>query len=153
MKSPREILLQHHRAATPALDRIRQDVLAGELGAHATTPRLENTDARDDARGFALKLWRELIWPCRQVWAALAAVWLVLGVFELATRSQPPVEVDEHLHDKRYAADKDRHGEGPDLRLLRDDGREIGEGAHGRRNSELPSHAGIGSGRIRSADA
>jgi len=90
MKSPREILLQHHRAATPALDRIRQDVLAGELGAHATTPRLENTDARDDAPGFALKLWRELIWPCRQVWAALAAVWLVLGVFELATRSHSP---------------------------------------------------------------
>jgi hypothetical protein len=26
-----------------------------------------------------LKLWRELIWPCRHVWAGLAALWLVLG--------------------------------------------------------------------------
>jgi hypothetical protein len=92
MKSPREILLQKYGATAPRLDRIRQDVLAGELGAQAATRGPANTDSPDHALGFAQKLWRELIWPCRQVWMALGVVWLALGVFTLATRSHAPRE-------------------------------------------------------------
>jgi hypothetical protein len=43
-------------------------------------------------------LWRELIFPCRRTWAALAAVWIALFIFnvsqrdkaELAARKLPP---------------------------------------------------------------
>jgi hypothetical protein len=46
-----------------------------------------------------LVLWRELIFPCRRIWAGLAAVWMVILVLnmpggekhaELATISSPP---------------------------------------------------------------
>jgi hypothetical protein len=35
--------------------------------------------------------WRELFWPCPQAWAGLAAVWLVVLLFNLASRD--PVRV------------------------------------------------------------
>ena len=96
MKTPREILLRHQQAVTPKLDEIRRAVVA-------------NLKERPAARGqslpvaVAFKLWRELVWPCRRTWAGLAAVWLVLVVFNLthAERSQavagkssmPPAEM------------------------------------------------------------
>ena len=77
MKTPREILLQRHAAATPKLDAIR----------HAMVEELNNKDTKIQSWAVALvalflgcsqKLWRELVWPCRQVWAGLAAVWVVI---------------------------------------------------------------------------
>jgi hypothetical protein len=36
-----------------------------------------------------LKLWRELIFPCRRAWASLATVWLALFAINLATSEKP----------------------------------------------------------------
>jgi anti-sigma factor RsiW len=56
-------------------------------------------------------LWRELVWPCRRIWAGLAATWLVLIVFNLThtERSQvvvaksttPPEEMRLALQEQR----------------------------------------------------
>lgn len=44
--------------------------------------------------GWALvKLWRELIWPCRRTWAGLAAVWLLLLTLQLVSRDPAEVAV------------------------------------------------------------
>ncbi|HMP82543.1 MAG TPA: hypothetical protein PKA41_07520 [Verrucomicrobiota bacterium] len=84
MKTPRETLLQRHQAAEPKLDQIREIIVA-------------DLSRRHDARQLslpvaaALKLWRELILPCRRTWAGLAALWFVIAVFNLthSQRSQP----------------------------------------------------------------
>ena len=103
MKTPRDILLQRHRTANAKLDQIRRNVVAG----------LTPLPARDSGLpvAFALKLWCELIWPCRRTWAGLAAVWLALLVFNLTQgeRSQmvvaksttPPEEMRLALQEQR----------------------------------------------------
>lgn len=76
MKTPREVLLESHHAAGPKLDQIR----------HATVADLRECPAAKEEIlpvQIALKLWRELIWPCRRTWAGLTAVWLALAVFNL----------------------------------------------------------------------
>jgi len=77
MKTPKEILLETHQVMTPRLDKLREDVLAAELG--------RNSDAVSEKRrtiftAIPLKLWNELIWPSRRAWAGLAAVWVALAV-------------------------------------------------------------------------
>jgi hypothetical protein len=95
MKTPREILLEQHRSAAPKLDAIRREVLAEKV-----------TPARAGGSGalaavwlnWPVVLWRELIWPCRRTWTALAAVWILIFIFnlsqrdklELAARKLPP---------------------------------------------------------------
>ncbi len=80
MKTPREILLQRHDAATPKLDAIRR----------AAVRELNNQKTNDQnwaavfgvwSLGCLEKLWLELVWPCRRTWAGLAAVWVALAVF------------------------------------------------------------------------
>lgn len=74
MKTPRELLFNRHQAADAKLDQIRHEAVS-KLGIpiepwKSSLPVL-----------VLLKLWQELIWPCRRTWAALAAVWLLmLGV-------------------------------------------------------------------------
>jgi len=97
MKTPREILLNRHQAAAPKLDAIRREVVK----------ELNNKDAKTQSfpAGFVPlclcclnKLWLELVWPCRQTWTALAAVWIAIFIFnvsqrdksELAMRKLPP---------------------------------------------------------------
>jgi hypothetical protein len=96
MKTPHDLLLQHHQAVTPKLDEIRRAVVANLKECPA--PSGQNV-----AVALAFKLWRELVWPCRRTWAGLAATWLVLVVFNLtrAERNQavagkfsmPPAEM------------------------------------------------------------
>jgi hypothetical protein len=68
MKTPREILLRQHQAASPKLDAIRAGVVAAM--ARPTAPETIS--------------WREWLWPCPQAWAGLAAVWLVIFGMNLA---------------------------------------------------------------------
>ena len=50
-------------------------------------------------------IWRELIFPCRRTWTALAAVWIALFIFnvsqrdqsELAARKLPPLSPEAIL--------------------------------------------------------
>jgi len=37
----------------------------------------------------ALVVWRQLIWPCRRVWAGMAALWLVMIAINVLTLDEP----------------------------------------------------------------
>ena len=80
MKTPREVLLGRHRNVEPKLDEMWSSVAAvcdrggsREIGAHRAPLPL---------------LWRELIWPCRRVWAGLACAWTLIIVVHVAS-SEP----------------------------------------------------------------
>ncbi len=83
MKTPRQILLERHLSATAQLNAIRREVLATELGQGRVS-------AGEPRRLVILQqLWRELVWPCRRAWGALAAAWAVLLILQLALVSSP----------------------------------------------------------------
>ncbi len=73
MKTPREILMQQHQAASLKLDAVRAKVVAGI----APPPALGSTS------------WREWLWPCPRAWTALAAAWLVILGMNLAAGKSP----------------------------------------------------------------
>ncbi len=87
MKTPREVLLNRHRAIEPKLDEIRRSVCASGRRA-APRPSVW-------APLFALPalLWRELIFPSRRMWAALSAAWMVLIVLNVAQRDKSTLPV------------------------------------------------------------
>jgi len=79
MKTPREILLEHHRSAAPELDTVREMALAAigdRRGAKAI-----NTDRGCDLREFLFSLRWHL--------AGMSAVWLVVAVLNLNASWQP----------------------------------------------------------------
>jgi hypothetical protein len=78
MKTPREILMAHHRAAEPKLDAIRRAVVAGELNSKATKEQSWAQSLVAWFLGGFNTLWRELILPSQRVWAGLAAVWVLI---------------------------------------------------------------------------
>ena len=80
MKSPREILLARHQAADTKLDEIRRTVVAD------LSPR----PVRQPEIPFALKLWREVILPCRRIWAGFGVVWLVILAVNFSMRDTAP---------------------------------------------------------------
>lgn len=71
MKTPREILLEHHRPADAKLSQIRRDVIV-----QMETPATQRFDWLP-LRAL-LTLWHELIWPARRIWAGLAAAWILI---------------------------------------------------------------------------
>ena len=84
MKTPRDLLFEHHRQVQPKLDAVRGKV----------SGRLQQVPAPDPGlvRGTNvwLVLWRELVLPSRRVWAGIAASWvLILGV-NFALRDPAP---------------------------------------------------------------
>ncbi len=78
MKTPREILLKRHQSAGPKLDKLRREVVSTAL----SHPRRAWHQCVGRGRLLpvcaALAVWRELIWPCRRVWAGTAALWVVI---------------------------------------------------------------------------
>ena len=97
MKTPKEILLETHQVMTPRLDKLREDVLAVELG-QANSPI--SPKRRNIFAAIPLKLWNELIWPSRRAWAGLAAVWVALAVvhFSQGSSSNPsPSALDPQM--------------------------------------------------------
>lgn len=87
MKTPREVLFARHQAAAPKLDAIR----------HAVVGKLNNEDAKTGSFLFRFaslrlccldKIWLELIWPCRRIWTGLAAVWILIFIFNFSTRDK-----------------------------------------------------------------
>jgi len=98
MKTPREILLAQHRAVELKLNIIRREAVEVSSDVNRRKqPVRELTFAATLANTIRLSFW-ELIWPCRRTWAALAAVWIALFIFnvsqrdkaELAARKLPP---------------------------------------------------------------
>ena len=78
MKTPREILLHRHQAVDAKLNQIRREI----IGQMEKPPVARN---EWPPLGALLLLWRELIWPCRQTWAGLAAVWVMLLALQLVS--------------------------------------------------------------------
>jgi hypothetical protein len=98
MKTPKQILLESHRATEPQLDRLREEVLATEFGLPAVNPSNSSEGPavslskgrpsryRNLPTALLQKLWLELIWPSRRAWAGLAAVWVGLAAVYLSTQ-------------------------------------------------------------------
>ena len=80
MKTPREILLARHQAAVAKLDKVRRAVVA-ELSSPAVELEIP----------FLLKLWRELVLPKPQAWAAVAAMWVLIIGLKFSTQEIPQV--------------------------------------------------------------
>ena len=75
MKTPREVLFDRHGQAEGSLDEIRKRVLAHECRAVASDDAPRSSLSVADS---VVKLWQELILPCRRIWCGLAVVWLVI---------------------------------------------------------------------------
>ena len=84
MKTPRELLLERHRAANAKLDRIRANALSTAFSreTHAT-PHHGQVETRLLTRA-ALNVWEQLIWPCRFAWTGMAALWIVVLAINLS---------------------------------------------------------------------
>jgi hypothetical protein len=102
MKTPREILFARHQAAAPKLDAIRHDVLSAEFKvgqASRLSPSGRMEKSETGATPVLRLLWQELVLPSRRIWAGLAAVWVLIFVFDfsqhdpserMARKSPPP---------------------------------------------------------------
>ena len=102
MKTPREILLERHQAAAPKLDVIRREIVDAEFKRVGQASRLSPSEmtkrSETGATPVLRLLWRELILPSRQIWAGLAAIWILIFIFnfsqrdpaELMARKSPP---------------------------------------------------------------
>ncbi|HEX7619306.1 MAG TPA: hypothetical protein VF480_11385 [Verrucomicrobiae bacterium] len=89
MKTPREILLARHQAAAPKLDAIRHDVVNAEFNAGQASrlfPSGRMKKSETGATPFLRLLWQELVLPSRRIWAGLAAVWVLIFVFDFSQR-------------------------------------------------------------------
>ena len=81
MKTPRELLLERHRAQSAALDQIRERVIAHEFRESPMLVRQESLRPR-----FAdFSAW--LTFP-RATWGGFAAAWCVILGLNLATQSE-----------------------------------------------------------------
>ena len=98
MKTPRNILFARHQVAAPKLDAIRREVMAAELNNQETKEQSQRSNFVAWFLCCLNKFWLELIWPSRRIWAGLAAVWILIFVFnfsqrdpaELMARKSPP---------------------------------------------------------------
>lgn len=82
MKTPREILLARHHAATPKLDAIRQQVVNNRFRQGTSLLQL---------------LWRELIWSSHRTWIGLATIWILILVVNVSTRDHSPASMAKAL--------------------------------------------------------
>lgn len=85
MKTPREILLARHRAAETELDKLRDQFVAG-LNHKGTKTQSLISVLVSWCLGGSNAVWRELIFPSRRIWAGLAAIWIVLFIFNFSQR-------------------------------------------------------------------
>lgn len=81
MKPPGDILLKRHEPVEPKLDRMWNETLAPNLSRHENLLLV-----------VCWKLWRELIWPSRRIWAGLACAWAVIVILNIAS-SEPATRV------------------------------------------------------------
>ena len=88
-KTPREILFERHRTAEGRLDAIRERVLIQELTAAGTGTAHGSRDLAQLLAGLPVRIWKELFWPCRRIWAGLAAAWLVIIVINFQSLEEP----------------------------------------------------------------
>jgi hypothetical protein len=90
MKTPRNILLARHQAAAPKLDALRCVVMA-KLNNQETKKPSVPASLVASLLGGPNKLWQELVWPARRIWAGLAAVWIGIFAVNFSQRDPAPV--------------------------------------------------------------
>jgi len=83
MKTPRELILERHRAAAPRLDEIRAGVLAS--GAAPQKPACD-----DRAPHWISVFWREVVFPARWAWSSMAAGWVMILILQGLSRVDIP---------------------------------------------------------------
>ena len=88
MKTPREILFARHQAAAPKLDAIRREIVEAEFKPVGQASRLSPVSSQMETgwKPVLCLLWRELIFPCRRIWAGLATTWILIFGFNFAQR-------------------------------------------------------------------
>ena len=85
MKTPRNILFQRHRQAEPKLDEVRRKALS-QLSSAASVEAPATTWPPGLILALPKKICLELIWPSRRAWAAMAALWLIVGLANMEMR-------------------------------------------------------------------
>lgn len=71
----------------------------------ANAASLESRTAKPES----LSWWRELLWPCPQAWAGIAAVWLVIFVLNFTTqKAEPKLAKSEPVTPQTIAALKEQ---------------------------------------------
>jgi hypothetical protein len=90
MKTPRNILFSRHQAAASKLDIIRRSVV-GQLNNQGTKEQSFPASFVSLLLRCPNKLWQELVWPSRRIWAGLAAVWIGILIFNFSQRDNSPV--------------------------------------------------------------
>ena len=88
-RTPREILFERHRAAEVRLDAIRERFLVHELIATGGATANSGRDVVQLRVRLSVRIWGELFWSCRQIWAGLAAAWLVVIVVNFKSFDEP----------------------------------------------------------------
>jgi hypothetical protein len=80
MRAPREILFERHRAVAPKLDAIRRESV-GQASSLS-----QNQESETGKMPVLLLIWRELIFPCRRIWAGLATIWILILAVNFSMR-------------------------------------------------------------------
>lgn len=100
MKTPRDVLLQHHRSATSRLDAIRQKVINTKI----------KTPDREPQRQASAGFLREFLLPLRWHLAGMSTMWVIAAILSMdsgastpqsAQNSARPVEVLAALVENR----------------------------------------------------
>jgi len=79
MRTPRELLLHHHRAVDGRLANRLAAMLAREL----PSARTDTSPTRSLPLRLGLRAWDELFWSCRRAWCGLAAAWVLIAGLQL----------------------------------------------------------------------
>jgi hypothetical protein len=85
MKTPREILLERHRAVAPKLDTIRRSAVA-VCDRQFRTNEVHAEQSQTAAITIWRIIWSELIFPSRRIWTGLAAVWILIFAVNFSQR-------------------------------------------------------------------
>jgi len=85
MKNPRDILFGRHQNVAPKLDAIRREVVA-ELNNKGTKEQSWPVSFVSSLLCCSNQLWQELVWPCRRIWAGLAAAWILIFIINVSQR-------------------------------------------------------------------
>jgi hypothetical protein len=90
MKTPRDILFAWHQDAAPKLDGLRRKLVAG---LNAADPKAQSRPSGPVSwcLGASNKLWQELVWPSRRIWAGLAAVWILIFIVNFSQRNDSQI--------------------------------------------------------------
>ena len=87
MKTPREILLERHRAIEQKLHEIREKIVSLEIA--AAQGGVEQRGRGCASSGVASNMWRGVIWRCRLAWIGMAAMWVGLWMVNRQMESTP----------------------------------------------------------------